>query len=391
MALRDILRGAGIGAAIAQGDQNTAQAIRTQISQEQAVEKLDRRKQELSDNDILFETPQAAALKIKELEGQGIKAKTKFDPKLQAFVIDSTEPGTARKPARSLLPTLEDVKQAAGGNLFEAEFLEDPETGETGFAFKIKKSEGATTENTKELNSRLNKLSDLGGDVSREELNAFSTMAEKLDFVNNKISATVSSKKTASEEKREVEKLDLKTGTDDLIDLFTKAQEEAKSASPSVGQAGVTGRISGGLVARQAQALGQTVGGVPLPNVSAYNASMKAFATVAAKAAGEVRPTDQDIIRFMGTLPRVTLSDKENQILIDQLKRKTKDTEALADSWLQATGKKVTQLQTEETFQQKDTVTDIRPTGTIKETTEGKFEHVGFDKATGKKKYRRLD
>jgi len=374
-----------------------------QRSREQALQKLreievqkaneikfKNRINELRENGLIFETPEAVGLKINDLKGQGIDATAKFDPNLRAFILDTTKPGQFKKPTRALLPTLDDVKREAQGNLFEAEYLEDQETGETGFAFKIKKSEGVTTENTKELNSRLNKLSNLGGDISREELNSFPNMLDKLDFVNTKIAGTISEKKTASQEKRDVEDFKLKKETNSLIDLFKTAIGEAKKANEGIGKSGLGGRIAGKVITGEASLLGESVRGKTLANVNAYNISLKAFATVAAKAAGEIRPTNEDIIRFSATLPRFTLSDAENDILIEQLRKKTRNNESLANSWLEATGKKIEKIQTENTFKQNIPIDDIKPTNTIIVTNKGKFEFVGYDEKTGKKKYKRL-
>ena len=118
-----------------------------------------------------------------------------------------------------------------------------------------------------------------------------------------------------AKEKRKVEVEELGNQAQDLITLFKSGQEEGKKIS-GFGKTGPESRFAG----RGASFLGMV--GVPgYAYINVYNRKKKAFATVVAKAAGEVRPTDEDIVRFMGTLPDFNLSDKENNIVIDQLQK----------------------------------------------------------------------
>lgn len=118
-------------------------------------------------------------------------------------------------------------------------------------------------------------------------------------------------KKTASQEKREVEITELEAGIKNLIESFRGAREETRGAF-GVGERGLTGRI-GGLLAVGKGKIGES------PKVNVFQDRIKAFATTVAKAAGEVRPTDKDIERFIGTLPTIEKSDEENEIIIKGL------------------------------------------------------------------------
>ncbi|MFH1230706.1 MAG: hypothetical protein V1709_04330 [Planctomycetota bacterium] len=121
---------------------------------------------------------------------------------------------------------------------------------------------------------------------------------------------------TASKEKQAVESAELGSQAQSLIDLFRTGQEEGKTNIKGFGATELGGRIAG----RQASILA-AMGKKELPALNIYNRKKKAFATTVAKAAGEVRPTDEDIKRFMGTLPDFNLSDQENEIVIEQLKK----------------------------------------------------------------------
>lgn len=76
-----------------------------------------------------------------------------------------------------------------------------------------------------------------------------------------------------------------------------------------------TQKILGGKLASAASAVGAS----NLDKVQAFNRRRKAFATRVAKAAGEERPTDEDIDRFLGTLPSFDLPDPTNASLITGL------------------------------------------------------------------------
>ncbi len=119
-------------------------------------------------------------------------------------------------------------------------------------------------------------------------------------------------KKTAAQEKRDVEITELGGQISNLVGLFKRARKEAGTV-PNVGKPGLSGRVAG-----IATVLKGKTGYSPAVNV--YQDKIKAFATIVAKAAGEVRPTDNDIKRFVNTLPTLAKNDAENKIIIEQLK-----------------------------------------------------------------------
>ena len=134
--------------------------------------------------------------------------------------------------------------------------------------------------------------------------------------------------------KKELDTAELGKNAVKLIDLFRNAQGEGKSYIRGFGEAGPQSRVAGGM----ADIIGK-FGSSKLPNLNVYNRESKAFATTVAKAAGEVRPTDQDIRRFMGTLPSTKLSDQENEILIQQLSQDMEN-KGFKGMWIERTGKK---------------------------------------------------
>jgi hypothetical protein len=144
-------------------------------------------------------------------------------------------------------------------------------------------------------------------------------------------------KPSESANKRNIEISELEGQMKNLFALFGTAQKEAKSKVPYSGSKGIPGRIAGKIVG------GMGAAGYS-PNVNVYNDKRKAFATVVAKAAGEVRPTDEDIKRFMGTLFDIGKSDEENKILADQLIADLKARGAQA-VWAGRTGKSSPQSQ----------------------------------------------
>jgi hypothetical protein len=118
-------------------------------------------------------------------------------------------------------------------------------------------------------------------------------------------------KQTAAQEKRNVEINELEGQVKNLIDLFKKARKEAGSVK-GIGERGIPGRIAGQVVVGKGK-LGYS------PAVNVFQDKIKAFATIVAKAAGEVRPTDMDIRRFVETLPTLKKNDAENEIIMNQL------------------------------------------------------------------------
>ncbi|HDY68902.1 MAG TPA: hypothetical protein ENH85_14065 [Candidatus Scalindua sp.] len=124
-------------------------------------------------------------------------------------------------------------------------------------------------------------------------------------------------KKSAAQEKREVEAAELSQGLEGLLTSFNRATAEAeKGGTPLVGERGPLGRIGGFLLGKKA-----SIGASPA--VKVFVDQRKAFATTVAKAAGEVRPTDVDIERFVATLPDpTTKTAEENALLVQDIKAK---------------------------------------------------------------------
>lgn len=81
--------------------------------------------------------------------------------------------------------------------------------------------------------------------------------------------------------------------------LYNEALGEVSSKIPNVGASGFEG-IYSRLKAKGGKVLGD------FPKLKAFEDGIKAYATDYAKGAGEARPTDEDIKRFLDTLPTVT-------------------------------------------------------------------------------------
>lgn len=144
-------------------------------------------------------------------------------------------------------------------------------------------------------------------------------------------------KKSASQEKREVEAKQLSDELQGLFDSFATARAEGQEfAGDLFGARGLTGRATGFVAGKVGRA------GF-LPAIDVFNAKRKAFATVVAKAAGEVRPTDVDIERFKETLMSTGRSDEENELIMKDLLRKVQsgDRAGLRKLWEDATGRKI--------------------------------------------------
>jgi len=162
---------------------------------------------------------------------------------------------------------------------------------------------------------------DLGVEQSSKEPKVGDFIPSKLDRFGNP-EGFERVKKTAAQEKREVEIGELDNQINSLVDSFRAAREEASNVS-GIGKRGVTGRIAG-----QKAIISGKFGHSPAVNT--FQSRIKAFATTVAKAAGEVRPTDKDIERFIETLPSVAKNDEENEILINALVNDLKDRGAKA-------------------------------------------------------------
>lgn len=151
------------------------------------------------------------------------------------------------------------------------------------------------------------------------------------------ISLPVIPKKTASQEKRDVEKTQLSDELSGLFESFTAARTEGeKTFGGAFGARGPIGRITGKVAGVKGK-LGLS------PAIDVFNSKRKAFATVVAKAAGEVRPTDVDIQRFVETLMSTERTDEENELIMKDLLRKVEsdNTEELKQLWENATGRSI--------------------------------------------------
>lgn len=146
-------------------------------------------------------------------------------------------------------------------------------------------------------------------------------------------------KPSAAEEKRTVEEGKLGDELGGLLSSFDRATKEASSV-PGFGAPGVMGRLAG-----KGASVSGKFGYLPATNV--YNAQRKAFATVVAKAAGEVRPTDEDIRRFVQTLPDIEKSDAENSLLISDIQDKVSKGN-IGELWGKAKSAPVPSFATEE-------------------------------------------
>ena len=123
-------------------------------------------------------------------------------------------------------------------------------------------------------------------------------------------------KPTAAQEKRNVEIKELEAGIQNIITSFREARAEASGVT-NIGKRGFKGRFAGFSAVIKGKA------GFS-PKVNVFQDRIKAFATTVAKAAGEVRPTDVDIERFIETLPSVRKNDEENEIIIQGLANRSK-------------------------------------------------------------------
>lgn len=137
-------------------------------------------------------------------------------------------------------------------------------------------------------------------------------------------------KPSAAQDKRNVEMGELEGQIKNLISSFREAQKESKSV-PFAGEQGIAGRI-GSQAAIAKGKLGYS------SSLNVYQDRIKAFSTTVAKAAGEVRPTDEDIKRFIKTLPTISKNDKENEIVINGLVNDLRARGAKA-VWAERTGK----------------------------------------------------
>jgi hypothetical protein len=117
-------------------------------------------------------------------------------------------------------------------------------------------------------------------------------------------------KPSAAQEKRNVETSELAGQTKNIIELFNKARKEMADVSfmgTPAGSEGIAGRM-----ANQKAILKGKAG--YSPTVNTFQDSVAAFATIQAKAAGEQRPTDQDIVRFANALLNLKNNDAENAL-----------------------------------------------------------------------------
>jgi len=118
-------------------------------------------------------------------------------------------------------------------------------------------------------------------------------------------------KPTEAQQKRNVENVELSGQTKNIMELFNAARQESKGSFENVGKEGITGRIANiGAIAKAKFGY--------LPTVNVFQDRIKAFATITAKQAGEQRPTDADIERFIGAMMNFRNNDKENALQIGQ-------------------------------------------------------------------------
>jgi hypothetical protein len=120
-------------------------------------------------------------------------------------------------------------------------------------------------------------------------------------------------KPSAAQDKRNVETRELAVQTKNLLGLFLKARKEGE-AVPGFGSSGLIGRGANlGAIIKAKAGLS--------PSINVFQDRIGAFATIAAKAAGEVRPTDQDIVRFGKALTNVKNNDEENALQMEAVLR----------------------------------------------------------------------
>lgn len=136
----------------------------------------------------------------------------------------------------------------------------------------------------------------------------------EVDPVTGQPKKIVRKKKSAAQEKRDVENKEIAGQIQNIVGLFNKARSEAEGSfiGEEFGKASISGRIANRTALAQSQ-LGS------LPAVKTFQDRIKAFATIVAKAAGEVRPTDRDIERFSNALVNLKNSDAENALQLEQI------------------------------------------------------------------------
>ena len=111
-------------------------------------------------------------------------------------------------------------------------------------------------------------------------------------------------KESADVLKRRTEAKELAGETENLMIMFEEARNELQSI-PNFGEEGFMGRLAG-VGAKAMGALGQ------LPDTQSFIDRVESFATTTSKAAGEVRPTDEDIRRFSKAMLNIGRNDREN-------------------------------------------------------------------------------
>lgn len=118
-------------------------------------------------------------------------------------------------------------------------------------------------------------------------------------------------KPSQSQQNRDVETRELSAQIENLTDLFVRARREASSVE-GFGKPGPEGRVA------NVEAIIRGKAGLS-PTVNVFTDRLPAFATLTAKAAGEVRPTDEDIRRFSKALMNLGMNDAENAIQLEQV------------------------------------------------------------------------
>lgn len=125
-------------------------------------------------------------------------------------------------------------------------------------------------------------------------------------------------KPSSAQETRNVETQELSDKLQGITKLFVKARKEASSVD-NFGKSGIEGRVAGVEAVMKGK-----IGDSPAINV--FTDNVDAFATTTSKAAGEVRPTDEDIKRFSKAMISMYKNDAENAlqlgVVLDDIRAK---------------------------------------------------------------------
>lgn len=153
-------------------------------------------------------------------------------------------------------------------------------------------------------------------------------------------------KPSEAEKKSLNENAALKGQFGDIIDLFDKGNVEVDTVfgQPKAGK--VLSKGTKEIVRGKQSNFMAWSGDDRLQTAAAYNDKMEGFVTVAAKSAGEQRPTDEDVKRFKKGMPGYDKPEARNKILKEQL-MKDLESKDLATIWRERVGGDVTSKTTE--------------------------------------------